>query len=73
MTVVDRDQAIAAIGKQAGAPLDVSVRFELTGQLARRINVAVSDRARVVVSVTGDPTVTLTLADARCMRMAGGR
>ena len=51
----------------------MSVRFELTGELARRIDVAVSDRARVVVSLTGDPTVTLTLAGARFMRMAGGR
>jgi uncharacterized protein (TIGR03083 family) len=61
------------IGKKAGAPPGVSVRFELTGQLARRIDVAVSDRARVVVALTGGPTVTLTLACARFMRMAGGR
>ena len=61
------------IGKKAGAPPGVSVRFELTGQLARRIDVAVSDRARVVVALTGGPTVTLKLAGARFVRMAGGR
>jgi uncharacterized protein (TIGR03083 family) len=61
------------IGKKAGAPPGVSVRFELTGALARRIDIEVSDRARVVDALASDPTVTLTLPGERFMRVAGGR
>jgi hypothetical protein len=39
------------VGKKAGAPPGAAVRFERTGGLARRIDVAVSDRARVADSL----------------------
>lgn len=61
------------IGKKAAAPPGAAVRFELTGGLARRIEIEVSDRARVVDSLAGGPTVALTLAGERFMRIAGGR
>lgn len=62
------------VGKKAGAPSGSSVRLELTGSPSRRIDVAVTDRARVVEGdeVT-DPTVTLTLPTERFFRIAGGR
>ena len=49
------------VGKRAGAPAGSRVRFELTGPMARRIDVAVAERARVVDALDGEPTVTLTL------------
>ena len=36
------------VGKRAGAPPGSRVRFELTGSMARRVDVEVGDRARVV-------------------------
>ncbi len=61
------------IGKRAGAPAGSSVRLELTGPMARRIDVDVTDRARVVGSLTGEPTATLTVPGDRFMRLVGGR
>jgi uncharacterized protein (TIGR03083 family) len=61
------------VGKRAGAPAGSSVRFELTGPLARRVDVEVGDRARVVESISGDPTVVLTLPGLLFTRLCGGR
>ncbi|HYZ98338.1 MAG TPA: maleylpyruvate isomerase family mycothiol-dependent enzyme [Acidimicrobiales bacterium] len=61
------------VGKKAALPAGSSVRFELTGDLARRIDVKVGDRARVVEALAGTPTVSLTLPGERFMRLCGGR
>jgi uncharacterized protein (TIGR03083 family) len=67
------------VGKLAGAPAGSSVRFELTGPMARRIDVEVTDRARVVdaldpaTALDGEPTVTLTVPAAYLTRLVGGR
>jgi uncharacterized protein (TIGR03083 family) len=61
------------VGKLAGAPDGSSVRFRLTGPLSRTIDVAVDGRARVVDSLAGPPTVTLTTDTPTFCRLAGGR
>jgi uncharacterized protein (TIGR03083 family) len=61
------------VGKRAGATSGNRVRFELTGPMARRVDVEVGDRARVVDALTGDPTVTLTLPAHLFTRLCGGR
>ncbi len=62
------------VGKKAGAPEGSSVRFRLTGSPTRRIDVAVTDRARVVDGgASGKPTVTLSLPTERFFRIAAGR
>ncbi len=61
------------VGKRAALPAGSSVRFDLTGPLARRIDIEVGDRARVVDQISGEPTTTLTVAGDRFMRLCGGR
>lgn len=61
------------VGKRAAAPQGSRVRFELTGPMARRVDVEVGDRARVVDALAGDPTVTLTLPGHLFTRLCGGR
>jgi uncharacterized protein (TIGR03083 family) len=61
------------VGKRAGAPAGSSVRFELTGPLSGRIDVEVTDRARVVDGIGGKPAVTLTVPGGHFMRLVGGR
>ena len=61
------------VGKKAAAPPGSSVRFELTGPMARRIDVDVGERARVVDRLTGEPTTTLTVPGDRFTRLVGGR
>lgn len=62
------------VGKLGGAPDGSRVRLELTGPLARTINVAVEGRARVVDDFGGaDPTATITLDGLLFTRLAGGR
>ena len=62
------------VGKKAAAPAGSSVRFQLTGSPSRRIDVEVTDRARVVEGdELADPTVTLSLPSERFFRIAGGR
>ena len=61
------------VGKRAGAPPGSGVRFELTGPMARRVDVEVGDRARVVEALDGEPTVTLTLPGHLFTRLCGGR
>ena len=61
------------VGKRAGAPAGASVRFDLTGPAARRIDVEVGDRARVVDAIDGPPTVTLAMPALLFTRLCGGR
>ena len=61
------------VGKRAAVPAGNSVRFELTGPLARRVDVEVADRARVVAHIDGEPTTTLTVAGDHFLRLVGGR
>jgi uncharacterized protein (TIGR03083 family) len=61
------------VGKKAGAEAGTSVRFDLKGPMSDRIDLVVTDRARVVDQIAGEPTVTLTLPGATFCRLAGGR
>src|SRR5690606_2506465 len=61
------------VGQRAGAAAGSSVRFELTGPMSRRVDVDVTDRARVVDALAGEPDATITLPGARLMRLVGGR
>lgn len=61
------------VGKRAGAPEGSSVRFVLTGPMARRVDVAVDGRAQVVAALPGEPTATLTMPGLLFTRLCGGR
>jgi uncharacterized protein (TIGR03083 family) len=62
------------VGKLGGAPDGSRVRLELTGPLARTINVVVDGKARVVDDFGGqEPTATITLDGLLFARLAGGR
>jgi uncharacterized protein (TIGR03083 family) len=62
------------VAKLGGAPDGSRVRIELTGPLARTINVAVDGRAKLVEDFGGaEPTVTITLDGLLFTRLAGGR
>src|SRR5918998_504581 len=61
------------VGKLAAVPAGNTVRFELTGPLSRRVDVEVTDRARVVDHIDGEPTTTLTVAADHFLRLVGGR
>jgi uncharacterized protein (TIGR03083 family) len=62
------------VGKLGGAPDGSRVAIELTGPLARTINVAVEGRAKVVGDFGGqEPTATITLDGLLFARLAGGR
>lgn len=62
------------VGKRAGAPDGSRVAIELTGPLARTINVQVDGRAKVVDDFGGaDPTSTITVDGLLFTRLAGGR
>ena len=61
------------LGKRAPAPPGSAVRFELTEPIVRRIDVEVTDRARVVEALDRDPDVTLTVPGDRFCRLTGGR
>lgn len=61
------------VGKKAGAPTGSSIRFELNGPVHRRIDVDVTDRARVVESLAGDPTVAIALSSSAYARLSCGR
>ncbi|CAA0128562.1 Uncharacterised protein [Mycolicibacterium vanbaalenii] len=62
------------VGKRGGAPDGARVRIELTGPLAREINVAVDGRGHVVPDFGGEePTTTITLDALLFARIAGGR
>jgi len=61
------------VGKQAGFPEGTSVRFNLKGPLSHALDIMVTDRARVVDQLAGEPTVTVTLPGATFCRLVGGR
>jgi uncharacterized protein (TIGR03083 family) len=62
------------VGKKAALPAESSVGFRLTGPINRDLDVAVVDgRARVVGSLNGTPTVTLSLSSNAFARLACGR
>ena len=62
------------VGKRAGAPDGSRVAIELTGPLARTINVQVDGRAKVVEDFGGaDPSSTITVDGLLFTRLAGGR
>jgi uncharacterized protein (TIGR03083 family) len=61
------------VGKRAGAPQGSRVRLELTGPVARTINVEVAERAAVVDELSGPPTLTVTMPAGVFARLAGGR
>jgi uncharacterized protein (TIGR03083 family) len=62
------------VGKLGGAPDGSRVAIELTGPLARTINVAVEGRAQVVDDFGGkEPTATIALDGLLFTRLAGGR
>ena len=61
------------VGKLGKAPDRSRVRLELTGPLARTINVSVDGRAKVVDEFDGDPTATIALDGLLFTRLAGGR
>jgi uncharacterized protein (TIGR03083 family) len=61
------------VGKRGGAPEGSSVRIELTGPVVRRIEVEVTDRARVVDGLAGAPTAVLTLGSTAFARLSCGR
>jgi uncharacterized protein (TIGR03083 family) len=62
------------VGKLGGAPDGSRVAIELTGPLARTINVAVAGRGQVVEDFGGqEPTATITLDGLLFTRLAGGR
>jgi uncharacterized protein (TIGR03083 family) len=61
------------VGKQANFPEGSSVRINLRGPMSHRWDIAVTDRARVVDQLSGEPTVTITMPGATFCRIAGGR
>jgi uncharacterized protein (TIGR03083 family) len=62
------------VGKLGGAPDGSRVAIELTGPLARTINVVVQGRGQVVEDFGGEePTATITLDALLFARLAGGR
>lgn len=71
------DELTAAIGyvvgKKAGVPEGTSVRIDLKGPMSHRWDVEVTDRARVVDWMSGEPTLTITMPGATFCRVAGGR
>jgi uncharacterized protein (TIGR03083 family) len=62
------------VGKLGGAPDGSRVAIQLTGPLARTINVAVAGRGQVVANFGGQaPTATIALDGLLFTRLAGGR
>lgn len=61
------------VGKKAGAPTGSRVRIELTGPVTRRIDVDVTDRARVVAALDAPPTAVLTMSSTAFTRLSCGR
>ncbi|WP_432021280.1 maleylpyruvate isomerase family mycothiol-dependent enzyme [Streptomyces sp. 1222.5] len=61
------------VGKRAAMPQGTGIRFELTGAIPGRIDVAVDGRAMVVPDLNRTPTVTLRLTSELLLRLGGGR
>ena len=62
-----------ALGKKIGVPKGKSVRFDLTGPISERIDMAVGDRAEQVEQLPGKPTTTIQLPGDTFLRIAAGR
>lgn len=60
-------------GKLAQVPEGTSVRFDLTEPLERVYEIEVTDRARVVENLEGEPDLTIMLPGTLFFRLAGGR
>jgi uncharacterized protein (TIGR03083 family) len=74
--VVNRFEAAMAyvVGKKVGAANGTTVRFSLTGRLARIIVIEVVDgRARAAATLDGDPSVEITTPVALFWRRCAGR
>jgi uncharacterized protein (TIGR03083 family) len=61
------------VGRRAALPDGSRVRIELTGPVPRTFSVRVAERAEVVDSLDGPPTVGLELPTALFLRLTGGR
>ena len=61
------------VGKRAGAPDGSLVRLELTGPVARTLDVAVDGRAAVVAPGRAAPTTTVAMGSDCLLRLACGR
>lgn len=61
------------VGKQAGAPDGVSVRFEVTGEVPRRLDLEVRRGRAVEVEDLVSPTATLGMDQEAFWRLACGR
>ncbi|MGC0363138.1 uncharacterized protein (TIGR03083 family) [Rhodococcus sp. 27YEA15] len=61
------------VGKRAGAPAGSRVTFDLSGPLARRLHVAVNDRATLVESFDESATTTIGMPSTLFTRLCGGR
>ena len=61
------------VGKRAKLPKGARVRIELTGPGAATHLIEVTDRARVVDELSGDPTVELRVDGFTFVRLTGGR
>lgn len=61
------------IAKKAGLPKGTTVRLDLTGPAGRTVWVDHVERATVVESLAGEPTVTLRLDTVLFLRLTGGR
>lgn len=61
------------VGRKAGMPQGTSVRLQITGPVHQTHHVVVEERARVVESLEGEPTVALTVPALLFLRLTGGR
>ena len=61
------------VGKRGKAPDGSSITFDLTGPTPRRLHVMVDERAKVVDTLPGSATVTITLPTGVFARLCGGR
>lgn len=61
------------VGRRASLPDGSRVRIDLTGAVARTYLVEVQGRAAVVESLSGEPTVAITLDCIGWLRRTGGR
>lgn len=61
------------VGKQAAAPEGASVRFDVTGDLARRVDLEVKDGRAVQARIGGTPTATLKMDLEAFWRLSCGR
>ncbi len=61
------------VGKRVGVPDGSSVTIHLTGPIHRDLHVLVDGRARVVESLDGPATASVSLSSTLFTRLAGGR